>query len=133
MSSSRATTRAELQRRLAEQVALKRAVRTGQARKIEQKAQDEMRRITTDERVTRSMVEAYLAAINKFPDSKIPNPIELLDDPTKAREMYDSVVYTLMQQCKQGGIEDAEAVRGILNNEYTRYLSLVLGIPAVPF
>lgn len=122
-----------LRKKLAEQIAIKRAVRTGQAKKLEKQAQDTLRSITSDTRVTRHMVESYLTAINAFPESNIPSPIELLDDPVKARELYDGVVGSLLQKCKVAGIVDKEGVRGVVDNPFTRYLSLVLGIPVVPF
>lgn len=102
-----------------------------EARQIKKEVNKEYNDMKNDPRVTPEMLELYGQALFEYPKSNIPNPKTVLDNPDKYRREYGSFVLNIINQAKEKGWA-TELVKSMLNNGYTRYITHVLNLPALP-
>lgn len=124
--------REELRKKLRSRLSTQQAMRRGVSKAEMNKTKQEVKDVVSDPRVTKPMMDAYIRAMTEFPTSKIPNPLEVLNDRSRHELEYKQYLLGLMSSVKNKEMELQE-VSKILQNSYGVYITTVLGIPLNPF
>lgn len=99
--------------------------------KLKKEYKKEVNGLKNDSRITEDMLSKYRSAITDFPDTKIGNPKQILDDPEKYKKEYGKYVFEIIKMAKEKkwGIT---TIKTMLQNSYTSYITYVLGIDNLP-
>lgn len=95
------------------------------------KMKEEYSDLLKDNRITIRMLELYSSALLKYPNSNIPKPNEILDDPDKYKKVYSNYILEIINESKKYNL-GINATKLLFDNEYTNYLTHVLNIPKMP-
>jgi hypothetical protein len=91
----------------------------------------EVQELDADPRITPDMVSLYREALMAFPDNNLSNPKQILDDPSKHKKEYGNYVLAIMKKAKEKSW-GVNAIRSLLVNSYTKYMTHMLGLDEVP-
>jgi len=101
-------------------------------RKILQKTKEnnEKIEIKTNE-ITEEIKKKYTLAKDEYPESNISDPITILKNKDKYIKEYNSYILTVIETAKdkQYGMSQLNL---LLDNSYTRYMTMLLELPKVP-
>ena len=86
----------------------------------------EMKKLIKNKNVSTGMIESYITVSQKFPNSNIKNPMEILDDLNNAKMDFFDYLNNIIQQ----KIEPYDK-QLLLKNDYTDYMSLMTDIPVI--
>lgn len=92
----------------------------------------ELKKINEDPRITPKMKELYELALKTYDKTKVPSPLEMLNNVEIAREKFKLYVDALIKVCKKNNITREVFINDYLNGIYTDYFVTVLGIEIVP-
>lgn len=124
-----------LRQKLRQKIKDKRAQSQQPSLKETNKAKKEYKRevqeLDADPRVTPDMISLYREALLAFPESNLSNPKQILDDPSKYKKEYGNYVLEIMKKAKTKGW-GVNAIRPLLVNSYTKYMTHMLGLEEVP-
>lgn len=98
-----------------------------QIKKIKEDVSD----ILKDKRLTSTMLELYKNALFKYPNNNISKPNEILDNPDKYKKEYGKYVFEIIKKTKEKNL-NVSAIKLLLDNEYTDYITHLLKIPKLP-
>ena len=98
-----------------------------QIKKIKQDYTD----LLKDKRLTSTMLELYKNALFKYPNNNISKPNEILDNPDKYKKEYGKYVFEIIKKTKEKNL-NVSAIKLLLDNEYTDYITHLLKIPKLP-
>jgi hypothetical protein len=80
------------------------------------------------------MDELYEKVCLDFKDSNIsiPKPIELLNNPNKAKDKFKEYLENVIETCKKNAVPKESFIKDYLNSSYTKYYVGVLGREIIP-
>lgn len=92
----------------------------------EQLVKKEMKKLTKNKNVSTEMINKYIKVSQKFPNSEIKNPMDILSNLDECQIDFLDYMNNILQQ--QISPYDKQM---LLQNEYTEYMSLMTGIKVV--
>ena len=120
-----------LRQKLREKINNKKSNRNQPNLKQLKKTKEEYNNLLKDQRVTPEMLNLYTNAFRKYTNNKIPKPNEILDNCEKYKDEYGKYILNIIKNAKEEKLGIAE-IKLLLNNEYSEYLTHMLGIPKFP-
>jgi hypothetical protein len=120
-----------LRQKLREKINNKKSNRNQPNLKQLKKTKEEYNNLLKDQRVTPEMLNLYTNAFRKYTNNKIPKPNEILDNCEKYKDEYGKYILNIIKNAKEEKLGIAE-IKLLLNNEYSEYLTHMLGIPKLP-
>jgi hypothetical protein len=87
--------------------------------------------ILNDKRLTPYILELYKNVLFKYQNNNISKPNEILDNPEKYKKEYGKYVLEIITKAKEQKL-GIPAIKSLLDNEYTEYLTHILNIPKLP-
>lgn len=120
-----------LRQKLREKINNKKSNRNQPNLKQLKKTKEEYNNLLKDQRVTPEMLNLYTNAFSKYTNNKIPKPNEILDNCKKYKDEYSKYVLNIIKNAKEEKLGITE-IKLLLNNEYSEYLTHMLGIPKIP-
>jgi hypothetical protein len=120
-----------LKQKLHDKMKQKKMSRTIPNAKQIKKMKEEVDDMQKDKRLTNKMLQLYKNALFKYPNNNIPKPNEILDNPDKYKKEYGKYVFEIIKEAKEKNL-NIPAIKSLLDNEYTEYITNLLEIPKLP-
>jgi hypothetical protein len=120
-----------LKQKLHDKMKQKKMSRTIPNAKQIKKMKEEVGDMQKDKRLTNTMLQLYKNALFKYPNNNIPKPNEILDNPDKYKKEYGKYVFEIIKEAKEKNL-NIPAIKSLLDNEYTEYITNLLEIPKLP-
>jgi hypothetical protein len=120
-----------LKKKLHDKMKQKKTLRNTPNAKEIKKMKENVNDLLKDKRLTNKMLEFYKNALLKYPNNNISKPNEILDNPEKYKKEYGKYVLEIIKKAKEKNL-NISAIKSLLDNEYTEYITHVLEIPKLP-
>lgn len=120
-----------LKQKLHDKMKQKKTLRNTPNAKEIKKMKENVNDLLKDKRLTNKMLEYYKNALLKYPNNNISKPNEILDNPEKYKKEYGKYVLEIIKKAKEKNL-NISAIKSLLDNEYTEYITHVLEIPKLP-
>jgi len=120
-----------LKKKLHDKMKQKKTLRNTPNAKEIKKMKENVSDLLKDKRLTNKMLEFYKNALLKYPNNNISKPNEILDNPEKYKKEYGKYVLEIIKKAKEKNL-NISAIKSLLDNEYTEYITHVLEIPKLP-
>jgi len=120
-----------LKKKLHDKMKQKKTLRNTPNAKEIKKMKENVNDLLKDKRLTNKMLEYYKNALLKYPNNNISKPNEILDNPEKYKKEYGKYVLEIIKKAKEKNL-NISAIKSLLDNEYTEYITHVLEIPKLP-
>ena len=120
-----------LKKKLHDKMKQKKTLRNTPNAKEIKKMKENVSDLLKDKRLTNTMLEFYKNALLKYPNNNISKPNEILDNPEKYKKEYGKYVFEIIKKAKEKNL-NISAIKSLLDNEYTDYITHILQIPKLP-